>query len=140
MTESLWARHVWPEPEGLDVPKYVALVRRSKDGPETGPFHVAEVRVCAPNLFRRADEPDHTVEIEGDVKWDGCSNWTRDEGVMLHFCSADDLIEWGRVLAWAHGLAQDLIRASGTAIDGEPHPLSDPYMDDDEPISSRRGR
>jgi len=36
----------------------------------------------------------------GSIKWDGCSNWQFDDGgSMLHFCSRDQLLNVGKILA-----------------------------------------
>lgn len=36
----------------------------------------------------------------GNIKWDGCSNWQFDDvGGMLHFCSRDQLLNVGKILA-----------------------------------------
>lgn len=37
--------------------------------------------------------------LRGHVKWDGCSNWSFRDDVMLHFCSRDQLVDVGTLLA-----------------------------------------
>jgi len=58
-------------------------------------------------------EEDRGLMAEGDVKWDGCSNWKfNTEEVMLHACSKDDLLRIGRILAACHDKAKELFGAA----------------------------
>lgn len=45
------------------------------------------------------NQEDGHVIVEGDVKWDGCSNWSFNEQVMLHGCAREDLEAVGRMLS-----------------------------------------
>ncbi len=45
--------------------------------------------------------------LSGDVKWDGCSNWVFEEPPMIHFCSRQELVDVGLVLAACWDLATD---------------------------------
>lgn len=48
------------------------------------------------------------VFIEGTVKWDGCSNWAVDnDGVMIHGCTREHLVNVGEIMARCYDLAND---------------------------------
>lgn len=57
------------------------------------------------------DKAESEIELEGSVKWDGCSNWDfhpGDKGVMegtdnqlrfmKHFCEREQMVQWGELL------------------------------------------
>lgn len=46
--------------------------------------------------------------LTGDVKWDGCSNWSFDdqETCMLHFCSRNELENVGKIMAYCWDIAE----------------------------------
>jgi len=73
----------------------------------------------APN-FHKAGSPIHPDPVKniedaekylnGDVKWDGCSNWFFDEQErgMLHGCDRNDLLNIGKIMASCWDLTKEL--------------------------------
>lgn len=49
-------------------------------------------------------------QMEGDVKWDGCSNWMSGRGCYIHFCEREYLLEFGKVMQACWDWANELIR------------------------------
>jgi hypothetical protein len=49
--------------------------------------------------------------LHGNVKWDGCSNWSFDEHdkVMMHFCGVRDAEDIGRLFSALYSIARDLM-------------------------------
>jgi len=62
---------------------------------------VAEPKDYCVNFRLYADEgavEANDWEVDGHVKWDGCSNWTFGE-VIYHACSQEALVSLGKALA-----------------------------------------
>ncbi len=72
-------------------------------------------------FFHRAGEASHPssgevaladaeIYAQGHVKWDGCSNWNIDEQerVMLHFCTKEQILNLGRVMAECWDMTAEL--------------------------------
>lgn len=56
------------------------------------------------------DESEAVLYLEGQVKWDGCSNWSFDnEGIMLHFCDDKDFSKLGQIMLECWGMTKELI-------------------------------
>ena len=50
------------------------------------------------------------VFLEGDVKWDGCSNLSfRCDGVALHFCGAEQAGNIGKMLVALYDIAEEMM-------------------------------
>lgn len=70
---------------------------------------------CSFACFEIGDQDDDDQPaFFGDVKWDGCSNWSTDPDCMMHFCHRHQLIEFGELLArlydWAGEYFPDLTK------------------------------
>lgn len=53
------------------------------------------------------------VFMEGDIKWDGCSNWSfyPADNCAIHFCGADDAAKLGELFKRLYEEAEHLIPA-----------------------------
>lgn len=49
--------------------------------------------------------------LHGNVRWDGCSNWSFDEHdkVMMHFCGVRDAEDIGRLFSALYSIARELM-------------------------------
>ena len=56
-----------------------------------------------------ASTEDAEIYMNGDVKWDGCSDWEIDENdrCMLHGCDKDDLLNIGKIMAECWDMTKD---------------------------------
>jgi len=53
---------------------------------------------------------DAEVWLRGDIKWDGCSHWSFDNGgVMLHFCDPEDAAFVGEVWRRVYDAAREML-------------------------------
>lgn len=108
-------------PSSLDF-EVVAVIGETTDG-----------ALC----FEGVDDPNDWHEdpltaptfLHGDIKWDGCSNWSFDEQdrVMLHFCGAVAATGLGRLMRRMYEIAsvriqsfdRELAHMDGATIDAE---------------------
>jgi hypothetical protein len=51
------------------------------------------------------------IFMEGDIKWDGCSNWTFDptHGLPIHFCGPNDMEPILNLWRWIYKYAESNI-------------------------------
>lgn len=62
-----------------------------------------------PIMFSKNIE-DAAIFANGSVRWDGCSNWSiGEEGVMVHSCDKEHLLNIGKVLAACWDWASELL-------------------------------
>ena len=53
---------------------------------------------------------DAEVYLRGDIKWDGCSNWSFDNGgTMLHFCGPENAVLIGEVFRRVYNIAKEML-------------------------------
>jgi len=50
------------------------------------------------------------IFIEGNIKWDGCSNWNyvANADIMLHGCCKDDILRFGLILGECWDMMDEL--------------------------------
>lgn len=78
------------------------------------------------NIHYGAD-PSHAITdlatavplFHGHVKWDGCINWTGEDGCMSHNCGASDLRDLFAIILRAHRVALEMMgdKADASAIE-----------------------
>ena len=56
---------------------------------------------------------DAEIYMNGDVKWDGCSNWEINENdrCMLHGCNKDDLLNIGKIMGECWDMTKDYCKS-----------------------------
>ena len=52
------------------------------------------------------DIVDAPVIASGEIKFDGCCNWSTDDGCAMHFCDPAGAVDFGGALAEAYRLAR----------------------------------
>lgn len=120
-----------PEPmrkDWLDI-GFTVIATLGNPSPENDRFylvefvayrHVGHTTHGGTPLFAKKGDPTwapvDTIEesepyLHGDVKWDGCSNWSFDEQerCVLHGCNRQDLFNLGEVMARCWDWADELI-------------------------------
>lgn len=56
---------------------------------------------------------DDSYELEGETKWDGCSNWKVRNGIMTHACDRQKLAATGMLLARIYDEVADIMAGPG---------------------------
>jgi len=55
--------------------------------------------------FRVIDNESESLCIKGNMKWDGCVNWTQ---VQDHFCEVKDLMKHCKIIEWVYSEARKI--------------------------------
>lgn len=74
------------------------------------------------NAIEGSPTDDALAFIEGEIKWDGCSNFTfpEQERCMLHRCDRAGLLRIGQLLAAIYDHAATFFASQGVIQDAEP--------------------